>query len=372
MSERKPHKAGKFHSEQEPAHYVRNGGTMPLMRPGGLPGPMPAFDTEAEGQRSDFERLFPLTQDVVIRQSRLTLPAIKHPRDLLPIRTAVIEAMGNSTRTPAGLKNWLAHEHFYELYFTRPDFADLHKELRASVENNFDALSASMLADIVEEKGDHGAMIIAFDDRHQAMAPLRYDLSIPVKIAGPTGQEAMITSWTPGDEQFVRRLTPLAWVSFAWSTNPAGRIEATGMTIPSRYVDQSQVDMIDNRDARTTSELIVFAWMMLTAQTQKLTTSVVVEAGAGLPPKAKKDLGRSKRSPITVIDLRRTVREGIRDVAEVDSGHRHLDHRFIVRGHWRHQACGVGRRDHKLIFVAPFIKGPEGAPFVAREKVFKY
>ena len=36
-----------------------------------------------------------------------------------------------------------------------------------------------------------------------------------------------------------------------------------------------------------------------------------------------------------------------------------VNSRFIVRGHWRNQACGEGRREHKVIWVAPFWKGPE-------------
>jgi hypothetical protein len=35
--------------------------------------------------------------------------------------------------------------------------------------------------------------------------------------------------------------------------------------------------------------------------------------------------------------------------------------RFCVRGHWKLQACGEGRRDRKRIFVEPYWKGPTGA-----------
>ena len=41
---------------------------------------------------------------------------------------------------------------------------------------------------------------------------------------------------------------------------------------------------------------------------------------------------------------------------------RHLNVRFIVAGHWRQQACGQGRAQRKLTWIAPYWKGPELAP----------
>ena len=34
-----------------------------------------------------------------------------------------------------------------------------------------------------------------------------------------------------------------------------------------------------------------------------------------------------------------------------------IRHRFIVRGHWKYQACGVGRADRKLRWIHPYYKG---------------
>jgi len=41
---------------------------------------------------------------------------------------------------------------------------------------------------------------------------------------------------------------------------------------------------------------------------------------------------------------------------------RHLSVRFMVRGHWRRQACGPGRQQHRHVYIAPHWRGPEGAP----------
>jgi hypothetical protein len=41
-----------------------------------------------------------------------------------------------------------------------------------------------------------------------------------------------------------------------------------------------------------------------------------------------------------------------------------LDKRFIVRGHWRNQACGEKHLEHKRIWIQPYYKGPELAEVI--------
>lgn len=41
-----------------------------------------------------------------------------------------------------------------------------------------------------------------------------------------------------------------------------------------------------------------------------------------------------------------------------------LDKRFIVRGHWRNQACGEKRLEHKRIWIHPYYKGAELAEVI--------
>lgn len=68
---------------------------------------------------------------------------------------------------------------------------------------------------------------------------------------------------------------------------------------------------------------------------------------------------------VTAVDLRplRYVR------AEHDSSGRRLTTRHIVRGHWTHQPHGRDRAERRLQWVAPYVRGPEGAPLVQTEKV---
>lgn len=62
------------------------------------------------------------------------------------------------------------------------------------------------------------------------------------------------------------------------------------------------------------------------------------------------EIGRDVRIDPRLIQ---SARGGSREIAF------HIENRFIVRGHYRNQAHGVGRAERKRIWVQPFWKGPE-------------
>ena len=51
------------------------------------------------------------------------------------------------------------------------------------------------------------------------------------------------------------------------------------------------------------------------------------------------------------------------------SSGRTLDIRFIVRGHWRNQACGKGMKDHKRCWIFPHWKGPSMSEIVSKKYI---
>lgn len=71
---------------------------------------------------------------------------------------------------------------------------------------------------------------------------------------------------------------------------------------------------------------------------------------------------------VKVIILRKAE---AKQVAEVDQATREIEWScsWIVRGHWRNQACGAGRRDHKKVYIMPFVKGDTTKPLKARAEV---
>lgn len=81
---------------------------------------------------------------------------------------------------------------------------------------------------------------------------------------------------------------------------------------------------------------------------------------------ARKRLRRvgAEPGPVRVITLRRPKNTGGHG-----DGDREYHHQWIVRGHWRNQ-WHPKRQVHRPVWIAPHIKGPEGAPLIGGEKVY--
>jgi hypothetical protein len=58
-----------------------------------------------------------------------------------------------------------------------------------------------------------------------------------------------------------------------------------------------------------------------------------------------------------VIHLSKHAKTAIRESLSTRS-HASPSVRFIVRGHWRNQACGTAMTDHRLLWIEPYWKGP--------------
>lgn len=69
-------------------------------------------------------------------------------------------------------------------------------------------------------------------------------------------------------------------------------------------------------------------------------------------------IGRAIKLPGSVLAAARSG--GVRSAAWK------LGARFVVRGHWRHQACGEARANRKVIWIAPHWKGPDNQEAFAR------
>ncbi|MEU0160253.1 hypothetical protein ABZ154_15765 [Streptomyces sp. NPDC006261] len=81
----------------------------------------------------------------------------------------------------------------------------------------------------------------------------------------------------------------------------------------------------------------------------------------------RKRLRRTGREPaaVRVIELRRPQQSGPGD------GSREFHHQWIVRGHWRNH-WHPKRQVHRPVWIAPHVKGPEGAPMIGGEKVYAW
>lgn len=68
---------------------------------------------------------------------------------------------------------------------------------------------------------------------------------------------------------------------------------------------------------------------------------------------------------VTVIDLRRQY---VPDGQEGEEGPSRYRHRWVVSGHWRN-AWRPSVQEHRQVWVAAHVKGPDGAPLLATERV---
>lgn len=104
---------------------------------------------------------------------------------------------------------------------------------------------------------------------------------------------------------------------------------------------------------------VVAAWLLMQ---QPLARVSEVEPDRA----ARKRLRRagSEPSAVRVITLRRPKTGG-----ESGPGDREYHHQWIVRGHWRNH-WHPKRQVHRPVWIAPHIKGPEGAPLIGGEKVY--
>lgn len=77
---------------------------------------------------------------------------------------------------------------------------------------------------------------------------------------------------------------------------------------------------------------------------------------------------------VQVIALRKSQRDTTHEPSSEPSDGsapgRQYQHRWVVSGHPRLQACGPGRADRKLIWIDPYPKGPEGMPLLVRKRVY--
>ncbi|HVJ71632.1 MAG TPA: hypothetical protein VM531_09030 [Sphingomicrobium sp.] len=116
------------------------------------------------------------------------------------------------------------------------------------------------------------------------------------------------------------------------------------------------------------SKFVLAALMWLTSKAPVLTTEDGhverhrrKEFDRVLEPKEKLDY-------VKVIRLRRQERHLS---VNPDAGHREYGFRFIVDGHVRNQPVGPGHKDRKLIWISPYVKGPDDKPLrVPQHKVY--
>lgn len=107
--------------------------------------------------------------------------------------------------------------------------------------------------------------------------------------------------------------------------------------------------------------MLLTVWLLMMQPLVQMTT---VEPDRA----ARKRLRRlaAEAAPVRVVELRRRKADGA-----PGDGSREFHHQWIVRGHWRQQ-WHPKREVHRPVWIAPHVKGPEGAPLIGGEKVYAW
>ncbi len=107
------------------------------------------------------------------------------------------------------------------------------------------------------------------------------------------------------------------------------------------------------------------AWAQLKTAWLLMQQPVTTTTDAQFDRAERRRLARQKLDdkPVRVINLRRRAHASASGESD-----REYHHQWIVRGHWRQQWYAT-REVHRPVWIAPHIKGPEGAPMLGGEKV---
>lgn len=251
----------------------------------------------------------------------------------------------------------IAPERDWQMFFATADFASLFAEMQRDFKHE---QMDDYLSDIMEEWGTSGQIVVGFDLNRLPVARTSKtfnsstdDVSVP-----PDPYDLRM----PDDPEF-DRLT-LAAVCFQWKTDETGATAFTGGVRTPYDTFRST-----GPGSPTSRDVMLIVWMLASRQLRML-ESTTRKAQAGLPPKAK---GKRtlREETVTVVSLRRHVAAQVEEVQHAESG-RSLTHRFVVRGHWRNQAYGANRALRRRMYILPYVKGPQDAPFIDREKVYQW
>ncbi len=117
--------------------------------------------------------------------------------------------------------------------------------------------------------------------------------------------------------------------------------------------------------SRTVITALAAMWEMSTQPT------LVDRQRVDVDRQVRRSYGRAGRGDpeVTLVDLRRAYRPLGGEVRDEAAGGRQYRHRWVVSGHWRDQPYGPGREQRRRTWIASYVKGPGGAPMLARERV---
>lgn len=175
-----------------------------------------------------------------------------------------------------------------------------------------------------------------------------------------TQQAADVLSWT--------------WADLGDAAgNPVGRgvnvLLYTSMALPpARFM---VAESINWRAGLAVSEVESHSAKEQVARLLVSFAALIKSPGVAATHTERPDRATSRRCERKGLDLNDTRVVYLRYASQVSetSAERSYIHRWIVSGHWRMQPYGPERSARRPVWIAPYVKGPEGAPLLTGDKV---
>jgi hypothetical protein len=154
-----------------------------------------------------------------------------------------------------------------------------------------------------------------------------------------------------------------SFLTILWMT---GTTEVMERYTPENYAPSSSDDV----GALSRADLHSFLQSFWTLMRQPIISEQRVRPIEPTARKHRKKL--TNRGEVRMLHLRQHVRPtGASAAGSAAERHFEYSHRFIVRGFWRNQRCGVGGKERKRIWVDSYVKGPADKPLVVGKRVYK-
>ncbi|WP_333746158.1 hypothetical protein [Streptomyces sp. IBSBF 2950] len=279
------------------------------------------------------------------------------PQDLPELRAE----LAAFTASPEGTEYWADHQalEYYQSFSRKASY--LSEVVAESLSGELFAVTGPM-AELAATAGQS----LELFETEEADLPCRSGVLVfeqpPQLLRGRDEDGGTVTmhgaAWTFRDDGS----GPYAWVTpLAWPNEGSKLLLGGPRVIPFSLRDLPPM----TRQRNGFDDLITTlrsAWLLMQ---QPLANNHTVQPDRA----ARKRLRRLDRepSPVRVIELRRPKHTS--EAGQGDSD-REYHHQWIVRGHWR-QHWHPKRQVHRPIWIAPHVKGPEGAPLIGGEKVYR-
>jgi len=176
-----------------------------------------------------------------------------------------------------------------------------------------------------------------------------------------TARQIAAASWSATDDGY--QIICYRHLGAGVDPNTLQRVrEQVGWLAPTTLAHASTTEPLPHGGP---ASALVATWLLITQQ-------IAVAVPAELDRATRKSYARQHRSvpDVRIVRIKaRSTRRADKTGAATGTGRGPLQQREWVGEHWKQQAFGPGRSQHKLIYIAPYLRGPDDKPIRASTTV---